>query len=214
MEDPLPIVPGFKYDLFVSYAHRNDRPWNWVSDFVATLKDELESKSRDFKIWWDPGLRTGEDFNRAIAGAISESAIFLSVLSTAYGDSAYCRKEVEEFRQQRHPAFGLTVGTLSRFQAIVIEREYARESWPPELRSTSPSPFYSDAVPLFSKPATLESLNPWVQNLWKVRDSLWATLDEMQKRRKNGVASERSYDASVSAAQRRTMYLAEVTDDL
>jgi len=213
MEDlTLPIVPGFKYDLFVSYAHRNDKPWNWVSDFVATLKDELASKSRDFTIWWDPGLRTGEDFNLAIATAISESAVFLSILSTAYGDSTYCKKEVEAFRQQRHPAFGLTVGSLSRFQAIVIERDYAKEWWPPELRSTSPSPFYSDSVQLFSKPATLDDSSPWIRNLWKVRDSIWVTLDEMQKQRKNGVAIERSYDVPVYAS--RTVYLAEVTDDL
>ena len=114
-------MPGFKYDLFVSYAHANDKPWGWVSDFTRTLKEELESKSRDFNIWWDPGLRTGEDFDLAIASVISESAVFLSVLSKAYADSTYCKKEVEEFRQQRHPAFGLTVGTLSRFQAIVID---------------------------------------------------------------------------------------------
>jgi hypothetical protein len=209
----MPVVPGFKYDLFVSYAHRNDRPWNWVSDFVGTLKDELASKSRDFAIWWDPGLRNGEDFNLAIASAISESAIFLSVLSAAYGDSTYCKKEVEEFRQQRHPAFGLTVGTLSRFQAIVIERDYPKESWPPELRSTSPCPFYSDSVALFSKPATLDSASPWITNLWKVRDSIWATLAEMQRRRKNGVAGGLSYPC-ISTAQGRTVYLAEVTDDL
>ena len=202
----MPVVPGFKYDLFVSYAHRNDRPWNWVSDFVGTLKDELASKSRDFAIWWDPGLRNGEDFNLAIASAISESAIFLSVLSAAYGDSTYCKKEVEEFRQQRHPAFGLTVGTLSRFQAIVIERDYAKESWPPELRSTSPCPFYSDSVALFSKPAAFDSTSPWIESLWKVRDSIWATLHEMQRQREKGVAVGHSYDASV--------YLAEVTDDL
>jgi TIR domain len=211
----LPIVPGFKYDLFVSYAHRNDKPWGWVSDFIGTLKEELESKSRDFNVWWDPGLRTGEDFNLAIASAISESAIFLAVLSKAYGDSTYCRKEVEEFRQQRHPAFGLTVGTLSRFQAIVIESDFAKGNWPPELRTTSPCPFYSDSVPLFSKPATFDSASPWIKNSWKVRDSIWATLYEMQRQRKTGVAVERSYDAAtVGTAQGRTVYLAEVTDDL
>jgi len=77
------VVPGFKYDLFISYAHQNDRPWRWVTEFIKTLKDELESKSRDFTIWWDPALRTGENFDLAIADAISESAVFLSVLSLA-----------------------------------------------------------------------------------------------------------------------------------
>ena len=211
----MPIVPGFKYDLFISYAHRNDKPWGWVSEFARTLKEELESKSRDLSFWWDPGLRTGEDFNLAIANAISESAVFLCVLSKAYGDSTYCKKEVEEFRQQRHPAFGLTVGTLSRIQAIVIESDFPKGSWPPELRSTSPCPFYSDSVPLFSNPGHLDSASPWIRGLWKVRDSIWATLDQMQRQRKNGIAVERSYDvSSVDNGQRPTLYLAEVTDDL
>ena len=149
----MPVVPGFKYDLFISYAHQNDRPWGWVSEFIKTLKAELEGKSRDFTVWWDPGLRTGEDFNIAIADAISESAVFLSVLSPAYGDSSYCRLEIEEFRQQRHPAFGLTVGSMSRMQAIVIDREFSRDKWAPEFRVTSPYEFYNESESLFSKPA-------------------------------------------------------------
>jgi hypothetical protein len=92
----LSFVPGFKYDLFVSYAHRNDQPWSWVTTLVTTLKQELEAKSRDFSIWWDPALRTGQDFNQGIADAISDSALFLCVLSMAYGDSEYCKKEVAE----------------------------------------------------------------------------------------------------------------------
>ena len=120
----MPVVPGFKYDLFISYAHKNDRPWRWVTEFAETLKDELEGKSRDFSIWWDPGLRTGEDFNIAIGDAISESAVFLSVLSLAYGDSTYCKREIEEFRQQRHPAFGIKVGSMSRMQAVVLDRDF------------------------------------------------------------------------------------------
>jgi TIR domain len=207
----LPIVPGFKYDLFVSYALANDQRRGWVSDFIGALKAELERKSRDFNIWWDPGRRTEEDFNLATASASSESAVFLSVLSSEYGDSTYCKKEVAEFRQQRHPAFGLTVGTLNRFQAILIDRDFASEKWPPELRTTSPCKFYSDTVPLFSKPATFDSASPWVKNLWEVRDSIWATLEGMQKQLKCGASVERSYDAATaSTGQATAVYLAEV----
>ena len=211
----MPIVPGFKYDLFISYAHANDEPWGWVSEFIKTLQAELKGKNREFNLWWDPGLRTGEDFNLAIANAISESAVFLCVLSTAYAHSTYCNKEVEEFRQQRHPAFGLTVGTFKRMQAIIIDSDFPKESWPPELRSTSPCPFCSESEPLFSKPPKFDSASPWVKSLWKVRDSIWATLDEMQKRKKSGTAVERSYGvASMGTGLSPTVYLAEVTDDL
>ena len=212
------IVPGFKYDLFISYAHRNDKPWHWVTEFATTLKDELEGKSRDLSLWWDPTLRTGEDFNLAIANAISESAVFLCILSGAYGDSTYCKQEVEEFRQQRHPAFGLTVGTFNRMQGIVIDSDFRKESWPPELRTTSPFPFFSDSVPLFARPDHLDNTSPWINGLWKVRDSIWSTLEEMQKRQKNGTAIGLSYGvpgvSSVGPGGGPTVYLAEVTDDL
>jgi len=211
----MPVVPGFKYDLFISYAHKNDRPWRWVTEFAETLKDELEGKSRDFSIWWDPGLRTGEDFNIAIGDAISESAVFLSVLSLAYGDSTYCKREIEEFRQQRHPAFGIKVGSMSRMQAVVLDRDFTADRWAPEFRVTSPCPFYNYHLSLFSKPAALASSDPWIQGLWKVRDSIWATLQEMKRQKEKGTAGERSYDVQgggISATP--VVCVAEVTDDL
>jgi len=211
----MPVVPGFKHDLFISYAHQNDRPWHWVTEFIETLKAELEGKSREFSIWWDPGLRTGEDFNIAIGDAISESAVFLSVLSLAYGDSTYCKREIEEFRQQRHPAFGLNVGSMSRMQALVIEPDFTRERWAPEFRTTSPCPFYNNQSSLFSRPATLTSTDPWIQGLWKVRDSVWATLQEMRKQKERGTAVERSYDVQGGGTARTPVVcVAEVTDDL
>ncbi len=209
------VVSGFTYDLFISYAHRNDLPWGWVTEFIETLKAELEGKSRDFRIWWDPGLRTGEDFNLAIANAISQSAVFLSVLSLAYGDSTYCRREIEEFRQQRHPAFGMTVGSMSRMQAMVIDRDYTRERWAPEFRTTSPQPFFDGHSSLFGRPSKLASSDPWVQGLWKVRDSVWAVLQNMRERRDRGEVAERSYGVQATRMARTpTVYLAEVTDDL
>jgi hypothetical protein len=209
------VVPGFKYDLFISYAHQNDRPWRWVSEFIETLKAELEGKSRDFNIWWDPGLRTGEDFNIAIADAISESAVFLSVLSLAYGDSSYCKLEMEEFRQQRHPAFGMTVGSMSRMQAIVIEREFTRQRWAPEFRTTSPCPFFDDKSSLFSRPPVLVASDPWIQGLWKVRDSIWAILQDMRQQKQSGSVIEASYGVQATRTTGApVLHIAEVTDDL
>jgi TIR domain len=208
------VVSGFKYDLFISYAHQNDRPWHWVTEFIETLKEELASKSRDFTIWWDPALRTGENFDVAIADAISQSAVFLSILSPAYGDSTYCKQEVEEFRQQRHPAFGLLVGSMSRMQAIVIDKEFTRDEWAPEFRSTSPQPFFDEKSLLFSKPAALATSDPWIQALWKVRDSVWAVLHDMRHQKERGANIPRTYGVSGSGmTSTPTLHIAEVTDD-
>jgi hypothetical protein len=218
----LPIVPGFRYDLFVSYAHANDIPWRagatgWVGEFVQTLKSAIAEVNRDFTIWFDPSLRTGEDFNAAIAEAISESAVFLSVLSPAYDDSAYCKQEAVQFRNG-HPAFGMLVGTLSRMQGIVLE-VIAKEHWPPELRTTSPFCFCNDSTPRFYKPAQPDESHPYVKGLWKTRDSILAVLDEMRRRREGGTEIQNSYAQGLQnlphiEAGEPAVFLAAVPDDL
>ena len=217
----MPVVPGFKYDLFISYAHQNDRPWGWVSEFIKTLKAELENKSRDFKVWWDPGLRTGEDFNDAIAEAISGSAVFLSVLSPAYGDSSYCKLEMEQFRNLQHRKFGLKVRNMSRMQAIVIDREFTRDRWAPEFRTTSPYEFFNEEESLFAKPSGLAPHDPWIQGLWKVRDSIWPLLQDMRRQIEEGTANDNAYvplpppvAPKLDQDTRPVVHVAEVTDDL
>jgi hypothetical protein len=215
----VPAVPGFQHDLFISYAHKNDKPWSeggvgWVTEFIQTLKAELEAKEGDFSLWNDPALRTGEDFNDAIGKAISESAVFLSVLSPAYDNSWYCKKEVEEFRKLRHPAFGMKVGTLSRMQAIVFE-DLPQDRWPPELRTTSPYRFYSPGVVRIYKPKEPDEKDPYIQGLWKVRESILATLDVMRKKYEDGTVNEHRYDFQANQVSgTATVCLAEVADDL
>jgi hypothetical protein len=214
----VPVVPGFKYDLFVSYAHLDDVPFQrggdgWVTEFILALQVKLKARSREFNLWFDPQLRTGDDFNMAIAQAISNSAAFLCILSPAYEDSAYCKREVAEFRAQRHPAFGLKVGSLSRMQAVLLE-DLPETRWPPELRVTSPYRFFTSLGPN-SKPAREDENSAYVQGLWKVRESIWALLDEMRKQKERGIAVDQPYDMQESQAEGvPVVYLAEVADDL
>jgi TIR domain len=210
----MPVVPGFEYDLFVSYAHADNYAFSegqpgWVADFIHTLRDLLLARSRDFTLWNDPRLLCGEDFNLAIADSISKSAVFISLLSPAYYDSQYCKKEVNSFRDRPHPSFGLRVGSISRMQAVVLEN-LPEDRWPPELRTTSPFRFFSDTVDRFSKPVHPDDNHPYVQGLFKTRNSIWAALDEMRRQKADGTAIEHTYDTGSDP----TVYLAEVTDDL
>ena len=181
----------------------------WVTAFVQKLKELLLERDREFTVWNDPRLLTGEDFNLSIAEAIANSAVFLSLLSPAYDNSTYCKQEVSTFRELRHPAFGILAGTMSRFQAIVMEN-VAKDRWPPELRTTSPYCFFNDTIRRFSKPRVEDESHPYTQGLWKVSDSVWATLDEMRRQKNDGVAIEHLYDVQGTP----TVCLAEVTDDL
>jgi hypothetical protein len=215
----LPVVPGFQYDLFISYAHLNDEPFKeggvgWVTDFIRSLRKELEAQDRSFSMWFDPSLRTGEDFNLAIRKAISGSAVFLSILSPAYENSPYCKKEIAEFRARHHPAFGMVVGTFSRIQAVVLER-LSIDLWPPELRTTAPFYFYSETAVRFNKPSEADETKPYVQGLWKTRDSIFDTLKEMRRLKEQGTVVENSYPGQTTPEDPApAAYLADVSDDL
>jgi hypothetical protein len=36
------IVPGYEYDIFISYRQKDNKGDRWVSEFVEALKTELE----------------------------------------------------------------------------------------------------------------------------------------------------------------------------
>jgi len=37
------LVPGYEYDIFISYRQNDNRYDGWVRDFVSNLKFELEA---------------------------------------------------------------------------------------------------------------------------------------------------------------------------
>ena len=37
------LIPGYKYDIFISYRQKDNKYDNWVTEFVDHLKKELEA---------------------------------------------------------------------------------------------------------------------------------------------------------------------------
>jgi TIR domain len=97
-------VPGFRNDVFVSYAHGDDDPpltpdgKGWVEHF----RDHLESAVRHRlgsapSVFFDKRqLRPDLDFDKEIHDQLDTAALIL-VASPSYGTSWYCRKEREYF---------------------------------------------------------------------------------------------------------------------
>lgn len=40
------VLPGFEYDIFISYRH-NDNRSGWVTEFVKALQEELAATIKD-----------------------------------------------------------------------------------------------------------------------------------------------------------------------
>lgn len=98
-------VPGFKYDIFISYAHLNNvdpkgTNWGWVDSFHYKLEYYLALKSGrmgEIKIWYDKELDGTQLFDDVISQKIRSSALFLALASKPYYKSEYCCSELKEF---------------------------------------------------------------------------------------------------------------------
>lgn len=130
------VVPGFEFDLFISYAHDNDVD-GWVSNFRDDLEKQLcQQLPARPTIWFDRSGLRGQALDAGIADAVYRSAVLVSVVSSRYLRSDYCvPKELLPFAQHQHPAFPLVVDTFKRIvvAAYDAEPDCPRASWPEVL---------------------------------------------------------------------------------
>jgi len=86
-------VPGYAADIFVSYSHSNDHD-GWVTELKSKLASGLADLSEDVDVWFDADrLQTGDRFKQEIHDKLSNTRIFVAVLSPAYLRSDFCMEE-------------------------------------------------------------------------------------------------------------------------
>ncbi len=86
------ILPGFEFDIFVSYRHNDNKYDGWVSEFVAKLQQELDATIKDkLTVFFDKnpkeGLLDTHQVNESIKGKI-KSLIFIPIISQTYCDTS------------------------------------------------------------------------------------------------------------------------------
>src|SRR5271157_6092502 len=98
------FLPGYKHDIFVSYAHNDNKPYvesdiGWVKNLIKILRTRvvelLGSDSVD--IWMDYELRGNDAVTPTIMEDLAHSAILLFVSSESYLASSWCRNELNGF---------------------------------------------------------------------------------------------------------------------
>jgi len=87
----LGIVPGYEYDIFISYRQKDNKYDGWVTEFVDNLKRELEATFKeDVSVYFDinphDGLLETHDVNATLKEKL-KCLVFIPVISQTYCDS-------------------------------------------------------------------------------------------------------------------------------
>jgi TolB-like protein len=85
------IVPGFEYDIFISYRQKDNKHDGWVTEFVNNLKWELESTIKEevsvyFDINPSDGLLETYDVDASLKEKL-KCLIFIPLISQTYCDT-------------------------------------------------------------------------------------------------------------------------------
>jgi TolB-like protein len=84
------IIPGYEYDIFISYRQKDNKGDRWVSTFVEALRTELEATFKDdLSIYFDENphdrLQDTHDVGKSLEGKL-RCLIFIPILSQTYCD--------------------------------------------------------------------------------------------------------------------------------
>ena len=84
------LIPGYEYDIFISYRQKDNKHDGWVTEFVENLKGELESTFKeDISVYFDinphDGLLETHDVDASLKEKL-KCLIFIPIISRTYCD--------------------------------------------------------------------------------------------------------------------------------
>jgi len=84
------LIPGYEYDIFISYRQKDNKGDRWVSEFVEALKTELESTFKEeISVYFDinphDGLLETHDVDESLKDKL-KCLVFIPIISRTYCD--------------------------------------------------------------------------------------------------------------------------------
>ena len=96
------ILPGYEYDIFISYRQNDNKHDGWVSNFVAALKDELEATLKNpVSIYFDENPHDGLLETHQVGASLEKKLrciVFIPIVSQTYCDTSSFAWEHELLR--------------------------------------------------------------------------------------------------------------------
>ncbi len=171
----LKAVDEAEFDLFVSYGHADDRDGS-VTALVEHIRREHEQfvPTEPMKIFYDIwGIRDGDDWQRRIYKGLIESKAMLAVLSPAYFNSQWCRREYDTFVQQQlkklypgEPIQAIYIQAHADFDAT---SDHPQREWFEDLKRrqfTDAKPWWPDGQQALQREVVSDRLAELRQTIW------------------------------------------------
>jgi len=84
------LIPGYEYDIFISYRQKDNKHDGWVTEFVNNLKGELESTFKEeISVYFDinphDGLLETHDVDASLKDKL-KCLVFIPIISRTYCD--------------------------------------------------------------------------------------------------------------------------------
>ena len=84
------LIPGYNYDIFISYRQKDNKGDRWVSEFIEALKTELESTFKEeITVYFDinphDGLLETHDVDESLKDKL-KCLVFIPIISRTYCD--------------------------------------------------------------------------------------------------------------------------------
>jgi CheY-like chemotaxis protein len=216
------LVPGYEYDVFVSYAHADeaaDSSGKWVTQFVDSLRGALKLRlggANELRIFFDSASLGGNQQLNEMLAVAGRSAVFLAVASRSYAARDWTRQELDAFCQRPEDTQRLFAA-----ECLPLGDD---ETYPAPLQNHHRMPFWRVLTASSSTPIPLsQAYEPEVfhQRIHDLAEQIRNQLLALRKQRSREIRLPAAMNLAQPAAENtnqqahsRRILLAQVTDDL
>jgi hypothetical protein len=120
-------------DVFISYSHIDEE--EWVGQLDQLLRKRVQQRLGEaVKFWRDPALTRNEDFEKIIKVELLKSRLLVSIVSSRYVKSDWCKRELLTFCEEAGRRGELMVNDKARvFKVVKLPPEPDDPPFPPPV---------------------------------------------------------------------------------
>jgi hypothetical protein len=121
-------------DVFISYSHIDEEE-EWVGQLDDLLRKRVQQRLGEaVKFWRDPALTRNEDFEKIIKLELLKSRLLVSIISSRYVKSDWCKRELLTFCDVARQRGELMVNDKARvFKVVKLPPEPDDPPFPPSV---------------------------------------------------------------------------------